>query len=295
MTKRIYGPPSQRPLFRSVAAILDLGVGDLLIDSYPDGERRVRFQDDLGGVDVILFFSSERPVDFSLFSLALAADAAKRAGARSVTALVPYLGYSRSDRIDRAGQPIASRVVADFLQQAGVEVLITLDLHNPAIAGFYSIPVHEGSAIKLLSRFFENADAVVVSPDAGGVKRASHFAGLLGLPMGAAFKERTLSLEARVLQLCGNFEGKEAIVVDDMIASGGTIEKVCQALREGGVTAIDVAATHPVMTPGAEERLRGLGIRRLVVTDSLPYESDWEAVEVVSCATLLSTLLARCL
>jgi ribose-phosphate pyrophosphokinase len=194
------------------------------------------------------------------------------------------------------GTPIACRLVADCLQAAGLDRLITVDLHSAAIPGFFSIPVTEGRAIDLLADSFRSAEPVrhvVVAPDAGGIKRASRFATHLGLPLAFAMKHRPAADASKLLQFWGDVRGCEALIVDDMISTGGTIEQVAQRLWEEGATAIDLAVTHPIMAPGAEERLRSLGIRRMVVTDSVPYQpsAEWPALQIVTLAPLLADLV----
>lgn len=295
MKPLLLGLEAHAPLLDSLASRLGLPRGEPVLGSFADGERSVRIPEDLAGRPVVLVGSTGPPVDSNLMTMALLADAARRAGARTVLAVIPYLGYSRSERLAEPGAPIGARVVADLLQGAGVSQLVTLDLHSPAIAGFFTIPVFEETAGALLAARYPEAHPdthVVVSPDAGGIKGAGHFASLLGLPLAVAVKHRLAPDLPRVMHLWGEVSGRVAILRDDMITTGGTLEQVGRLLLDRNVQALEVVATHAVMTPGARERLRGLGIRRLITTDSLPHpDADWEVLPI---ASLLAPRIARC-
>ncbi len=296
MTARILGLPAQSGLAASLSVQLGIPLITATIGSFADGERQVRLHDDVAGQVLILVGSTGPPVDSNLMAMAQLIDAARRSAARSITAVIPYLGYSRSDHMADPGTPLACRLVADLLQAAGLDRLVSVDLHSPAIPGFFTIPVTEGSAIDLLADAFRTGRPdrrIVVAPDAGAIKRAGRFASRLGAPLAIALKHRPAPDVPKILQLWGDFEGRDAIIVDDMISTGATIEHVARRLHEGGATAIDLAVVHPVMAPGAEERLRARGIRRIVVTDSLLYqpETEWPALEVASLAPLLADLI----
>lgn len=298
MEARIYGPPTQDALVRAVAHQADLPVGQITVGGFPDGEREVRFHEALWGRSVALLASTGPPVDSGTMTLALMADAARRAGAGRVVAVVPYMGYSRGERLAEWGGPLAARLVADLLQAAGVTHLVALDLHSPAIAGFFTIPVREVSALELFADALRpEPDSVIVAPDAGATKRVSKLAALLGRPMAVAAKTRLGPDRPRILQICGEVADRDVIVCDDMISTGSTLEQVVGRLREHGARRIDVAATHAVMSDAAEERLRALGLRRVLVTDSLPYrpQAPWPGFEVLSIAPLLARAVIACL
>ncbi|MBO9538983.1 ribose-phosphate pyrophosphokinase [bacterium] len=295
----IFGLEGQEALVEALAPATGFERGRAELGGFTDGERMVRLGEELAGLPVVLVGATSPPVDSRVLTLAFMADAARRAGAVRIVAVVPYFGYARGERLAHPGAPIPCRVVADLLQGSGITDLVTLDLHSPAIAGFFTVPVVEASALGLLASRFAGASArrtVVVSPDAGGIKRASHVASLLGVPLGVALKQRLAPDSPRVLQLFGDIEGKEALVVDDMVTTGGTIQQVTAQLRQHGASAIDVAAVHPVMAGEAEGLLRSLGIRRFVVSDSIPFTpTPWPGFEVVSSAPVLAEALARCL
>lgn len=296
----LYGLEPQFLLAGALADRLGLPVGSATIGAFEDGERNVRIHDRLAGRTAILVGSTGPPVDASLVALALLADAARRAGARDIVAVVPYFGYARGERLAGPGAAVPCRVAADILAGAGVRHLVTVDLHSPAIAGFFTIQVEEVSAVPLLADRFRGDLAegtVAVAPDAGAIKRVSVFAERLGIPMAIATKQRTGPDTPRLIQLWGDVAGMEALILDDMVTTGNTILQVAQALSERGARGLSVAATHAVMTPGAEARLRALGLRRFVTTDTLPYHpaTDWPAWEAISLAPLLARAIARCL
>ncbi len=298
MRARIVGPPSQEPLLRAVARAADLQVGQVTIGGYPDGEREVRLHDSLWGQAAVLLCSTGPPVDALTMTLALLADAARRAGAVRIVAVVPYMGYARSDRLAEWGRPIGARVVADLWQAAGVTHLVALDLHNPASVGFFTIPVLEVSALELFAEALRPAEGqVIVAPDAGAAKRVSRLSTMLGRPMAVAAKARLGPESPRILQVCGAVAGRDVVVLDDMISTGATVEQVVAALRAEGARHVDVAASHAVMSGAAEARLRRLGLRRLIVTDSLPYGPSvpWPELEVRSVAPLLARAVTACL
>lgn len=296
MKPLLFGLEPHASLLEALSTELDIPRGKATIDSFPDGERQVRLRESVAGRTLILVGSTGPPVDSHLMTMALLADAARRGGSRDIIAVLPYFGYSRSERMADPGTPIGARLAADLLQASGIRQLITLDLHSSAIPGFFTIPLLEETATQLLAEAFMPAQPetrVVVSPDTGGIKRASRFATLLGVPLAVSVKHREVADAPKILHLWGDVAGREALLFDDMITTGGTLEAVGRLLWERDVKAIDVAATHAVMAPGARERLRSLGVRRLVTTDSIPHETpDWE---VRSIAPLLAPVIARSL
>jgi ribose-phosphate pyrophosphokinase len=271
----IYGPDRESALIEALADRLRWPKGAADLGAFADGERQVRIHDDLGGKTAILAIGTGPPVDAHLMTLAFLTDACRRAGASRIVAVVPYFGYGRGDRLAETGQPVAARVVANLLEAAGISHLVTLDWHNPAIAGFFSLPIVEVSAVDALAAAVAAAVpdlSLAVSPDAGAIKRTSRLAERLGLPMAVAIKQRPASGQPKVLQVLGDVTGRHVVLVDDMITTAGTLERVGEILLSVGAASLTVVATHAVMTPGAAERLRRLHVDRLFVTDSLPWQ-----------------------
>lgn len=284
----------------AVAAAAGIPVGQAEIGAFADGEPHVRLGDGLAGRAAVLVASTGPPVAANLLTLACLADAARRAGASPIVAVVPYFGLARGDHQAETGTPIPARLAADWLQGTGVTHLITVDLHSPAVAGFFTIPVVELTAVDGLAAALAGVSAahhVVVAPDAGAIKRVSRVAHAWHLPMALAAKARPRPGAAEVLALWGDVAGRQAIVVDDMVSTGGTVAAVARRLHEAGAVAVDLVATHAVMVPGAEETLRGAGIRRFITTDTLPYvpASPWSRVDVLTVAPQLGRAVRACL
>lgn len=292
----LYG--TDRPLVESLARALDVPMGSAVLGQFADGERHVEIRDRLVGETAVLVVATGPPVDSQLMTLALLSDACRRAGARRIVAVMPYMGYARGDRLSQTGQPVAGRLVLDFLQSAGMAALVVVDWHNPALAGFTSLPVVEVSAMELLASRFRDGDSdprVVVAPDAGGIQRASRFAAFLRCPLAIALKCRMAPDEPKLLALYGDVQGRRAIIVDDMISTGKTVIEVAERLREAGAVGLAVAASHAVMASGAEARLRGAELGRVVVTNSLPFQpsSPWSGWECVELTPLLAPAIRR--
>ncbi|HVC21195.1 MAG TPA: ribose-phosphate pyrophosphokinase [Vicinamibacterales bacterium] len=266
---------------------------------FPDGELHVAIEETLRGRDVYLLQPTGPPADGHLMELLFLADACRRAGAARLTAVVPYFGYARQDRRVGGRQPVGARVVADLLGTAALHRIVTVDLHASAVEGFFATPAEHLSAVPLLARAVAQAGVppaeVIVAPDLGAVKLAERYAAILQLPIAVVHKMRLSGTEVRVRALVGDVKGRRPIVIDDMISTGGTIEAAVKALIEAGSTReISVAATHALFSGGAVERLQGLPIDRLVVTDSVPgREVASLPIERVTLAPLLAAAIHR--
>lgn len=252
---------------------------------------------DLAGEDVALLTTSRPPVSDGVLELLLSLDALRARRPRRLTAALAYAPYARSDRPASAGAPTPLRLLADLLQRAGVERVVAVDLHAPHTAGFFSVPVLEVSARDALAAGLRRAglggpDVVVVSPDLGGAKRAGALADALGAPLAVARKERRAG-GVKALALLGDVAGRDAVIVDDEVATGGTVLQVVDRLLERGARAVWLAATHAVLTPGALDRLLAAPLRRLLFSDTLPLVGPLDPrVEVVSVAPALAAALA---
>lgn len=262
----------------AIAREMALPVGRTILERFPDRELRVELLEEVRGRDVFVVQSLGPPAEHPLLELLLLGDAARRGGARRVTAVVPYLAYARQDRRATGREPLAGRLVADLLQCAGFQAIVALDVHSPAVEGFFGIPLEHLSAIPLLAEALRDGLAepsVVVSPDLGGARRAEACAELLRLPVAVVHKSRVTGSDVAVRGVTGNVRGCAPIIVDDMISTGGTIEAAVGALVEAGCTAeVTVAATHALLVGDAVERLARLPIRRLVTTDSVQAAGD---------------------
>jgi ribose-phosphate pyrophosphokinase len=263
-------------LARDIAAVLNRGLVPVDLARYPDAEV-VRIRESVRGSDVYIVQSTPPPSEGHLFELVLLADAAHRAGAAHVTAVVPYLSYMRQDR--RAGgerTAIGARVVADMLGGGRIGRLVTVDLHQPAVEAFFDMPVEHLEAFPLFEAALQDVprDSVVVAPDLGAARLADRLSKALGLPFAVVHKTRTSGVEVEATGVTGEVRGRRPIVVDDMITTGRTLQAALEAVTQAGAAGeAVVAATHAILAPGAPELLASLPVARLLMTDSVPTDA----------------------
>ena len=289
-----------RPLADAIARELRMPLASSLTERFPDGEVLVRIEETVRGREVFLLQPVSPPVNDHLVELLALADAARRADAERITAVVPYFGYARSDRRDGQRGPIMASLVAELLERAGIGHVLTLDVHTPAAEGFFRVPVDNLSAVSLLvaaARPLLPPNAVVVAPDLGAVRLATRYGALLGLPVAICHKRRLGATEVAVSRVTGEVQGRSAVIVDDMISTGATIVESARALLEAGAAPeFLVVATHGVLVSDAMAKLASAGATRVIVTDSLavPRQGEW-APDVVSvaplCARAIRTVL----
>ncbi len=273
---------------------LDLTLGNATVGRFSDGEISVQINDNVRGSDVFIIQSTCAPCNDNLMELIVMVDALRRASAGRITAVIPYFGYARQDRRVRSARvPITAKVVADFLSSVGVDRVLTVDLHAEQIQGFFDVPVDNvfGSPIlveDMRAQGFDLADdVVVVSPDIGGVVRARAIAKLLdGKDLAIIDKRRPQANVAQVMHIIGDIEGRDCIMVDDMIDTGGTLCKAAEALKQHGAKRVFAYATHPVFSGNAIENLKNSVIDEVIVTDSIPLAADIAALPNVRQLTL---------
>ncbi len=297
MTLRIGCGSANRALSASVSSALGAGAVVGEVERFPDGELRPVVRG-VRGDDVFLVQSTGPPVHDHLVELLLLIDACRRAGADRVTAVVPYFAYARQDRRSRDGQAIGARVVAEAVAAAGADRLVVIDPHTVALEAMFPVPVEMLTAVPAIADSLlpaVTADAVVVAPDLGAVKLAERYASLLDLPVVVVRKTRVTGTTVHADQLVGGVGGRPAIVVDDMISTGATIEAAVRLLLDAGALAeVAVAATHGLFVGGTAQRLAGLPLRQLVVTDSLcGMEGPGMQVETVSIAPTIAAAIGR--
>lgn len=281
LTKKvsIFSGRSNSALTEAIANKLGLSTGEKTLKNFADGETYVRLLGDMQGKDVYLVQPSANPVNDSIMELLLMSDAAKRADAKRVVAVVPYMGYERQDRKAAVGEPIAAKLHAKLLQAAGVDKVIAVDLHASQIEGFFentSNVVHI-SAIPELAKYIKSKnleDLVVVSPDAGGAKRAELLAENLDSPYAVIQKKREKHNEAKAVNLYGDVAGKNCILCDDMIDTAGTIVEAARMLKERGAKDVYVCASHGVFSGPAYERLENSPVKEVIVTNTLPLKEN---------------------
>jgi ribose-phosphate pyrophosphokinase len=289
---------SHRALTMEIAADLGIALGNALVTTFRNREIRIRIEDNVRGADVFVVQSLCPPIHHHIWELLLMLDALKRASARRITAVIPYYAYARQERKTAGREPISARVLANMITSAGADRVLTVDLHAPAIEGFFDIPVDHLRAVKILGEFFQRhevRDAVVVSPDVGGVARANDFRQRLGLPLAIIAKHRPQPDRSEVLEVMGDVRGRPAILLDDMISTGGTVIEAAEQLRERGATTVYGCATHAVFVDGAMGALANASVARWVVTNTVPVLSAemLPNLEVLSVAPLLAESIRR--
>ncbi len=293
----LYSGTANRPLAEATARLLGCPLGRLEIKRFPDGELSPLIQESVRGEDVFIIQPTSPPVNDHLVELLLTLDAFRRASARRITAVIPYYGYSRQERKAKPREAISAKVVANCLVQAGADRVMLLDVHAPAMQGFFDIPVDSLTSVRLLARRLAQESleqAIVVAPDAGRVKLAERFADTLGLPLGLMNKRR-IDGEVHVTHVVGDFRDRVPLVVDDIMAGGSLINELPALLDAGARPEITLAIIHPLLTGDAPARLEQPAIRHIFVTDSvyLPPERRPRKLEIVSIAPLLAEAIRR--
>lgn len=303
---RVFSGRGNAPLAEAVSRRLGMPLGDVTVTTFENENIFARINETVRDKDVFVVQSLGTPLSDNIMELLILLDACKRASAGRITAVVPYFAYGRTDKKDHPRVPITARLLADMIQVAGAEQVITFDLHTKQIQGFFNIPVDELSSLHLLARHFTQGlteHTVVVSPDLGFVKSARNFAAMLGVPLVIAEKRRLHTLtnddvqvsSPSVLNLIGDVAGKRCIIVDDEIATGKSIVRVTEQLYATGAEEVLVGCVHPVFAGDAPARLQQCGLTRVVVTDTLPVPQAkrWDGLTVLSVSTLLAEVIQR--
>jgi ribose-phosphate pyrophosphokinase len=285
-------------LAEAVASALGARLASRIVERFPDSEVHVEILESMRGKDVYLLQPTSPPVDEHLLELLFLADACRRAGAARSTAVIPYSGYARQDRRARGREPVGARVVADMLGAAGISRIVAVELHSPALEGFFALPLEHLSAVPLLAdaaRPWMTGKGVVVAPDLGAAKLADRYARILDLPVAIVHKTRLGGDAVSVHRITGEVRDRAPLIVDDMISTGGTIEAAIKALREAGCAPdITVVASHGLFVGPARQRLSAAAARRYIVTDSVPSaEGTPLPVQVVSVSGLLAETIRR--
>ncbi len=289
----IFSLTSSRRLAEKIANYLHVELGDCQVHHFADGEILVEINESVRGKHVYVVQSTSAPVNENLMELLIMTDALKRASAREITAVMPYFGYARQDRKAKPRQPITSKLVADMLTAAGVDRVVTIDLHAAQIQGFFNVPIDDMTALPILGSYFKslNLDNVcVVSPDHGGATRARRVANMLHSEIAIIDKRRPQPNVAEVMGIIGDVKDKTCIMIDDMIDTGGTIAAGAAVLKEKGARDIYIACTHAVFSGEAAQRLNNSMAREVVVTDTieLPEEKHFDKLHVVTVSELLA-------
>ena len=299
MESLIFSGNSNIPLASAVATLLRRSLGKVELIRFADSECRVRIEEEVEDKDVFIIQSLSNPVDENLMELLLLGDAVKRGEARKIIAVLPYHGYARQDRIHRPGECLSAQVVAKLIEAVGFDKLVTFELHNEAILGFFKIPVVHLSGLSVFRPLVERLkdDVVVVTPDAGALKRSQKFSEGLDLPLALIEKKRDLNQPHKILSMrvVGDVKDKIAIVVDDVIVTGGTLVNAAYLLKEKGAKQVIAAATHADFVGGADKILQDSPVDKIWVTDTIviPEEKRFPKLHVLSSAALLAAALEK--
>ena len=282
----------------AIVRTIEHRVSPCVVQRFPDGEISVHLDEPVRGHPVFIIQSTSPPVTENLFQLLVLVDACRRAAAGRVTALVPYFGYARADKRHARREPITASMVASLFQAVGLNHLVTLDLHAAQIEGFFHLPVDNLTAVPTLCDELKHrlpAGTVVVSPDEGRVKMASDYAQRLGTDVAVLHKQRKSGTETKIIKVIGDVRDRPCLVIDDMISTGGTIERTITALLKSGARPdIRVAATHGVLVEGARAALSHPALSEIYVTDTVPaHHPDWPQLKVVSIVPLLAAAIQR--
>ncbi len=289
----VFALSASQELAKKIAQELGCDLGACKVNHFADGEILVEIGESVRGKDVFIVQSTSNPVTENLMEILILADALKRASANEITAVIPYFGYARQDRKAKPRQPITAKLVADLLQTAGVNRVVTIDLHAAQIQGYFNEPVDEMMAMPLLSNYFKSKnipDLCVVSPDHGGAARARKLSEALNAPIAIIDKRRPKPNVAEVMGIIGDVSGKNCIVIDDMIDTGGTIVAGANKLKEFGAKDVYIACTHGVLSGPATQRLQDSDAKEVVITDTIaiPEEKKFAKLVQVSVAPLLA-------
>jgi ribose-phosphate pyrophosphokinase len=292
---KIFTGNANPALAQEICDFLHLPLGAAMVKAFADTEIYLQIQENVRGADVFVVQPTSKPSDRHLMELLLMIDALKRASADRITAVLPYYGYARQDRKDKPRVPISAKLIAKLLEKSGADRVLCLDLHAAQIQGFFDIPVDHLFAMPVMIDHLKAAmkpHSIVVSPDAGGVERARAFAKRMNVPLAIIDKRRDDVNVAEVMHIIGDVEGRDCLMVDDLIDTGGTLVKGAEALIKQGAVSITACATHGVLSPPAVERLENSMIREIVLTNSIPLSE--EARRSTKIRTLsVAPLLAR--
>lgn len=291
----VFSGTNTRYLAEKICQELNCPLGNLVVTKFSDGEFAVSYEESIRGRDVFLV-QSTFPNSDNLMELLLMIDAAKRASARHIIAVIPYFGWGRQDRKDKPRVSIGAKLVADLLSVAGIDRLITMDLHADQIQGFFNVPVDHLYASNILLPYVQSLhlkDLVIASPDVGGSKRANTYAKYLGCPLVLCNKTRARANVVESMQIIGDVKDKNVVIVDDMVDTAGTITKAANIMLEAGAKSVRACASHCVMSGPASERVQNSALEEIVFTDSIPYTHRCSKVKQLSVAKLFAETIRR--
>ena len=291
----VFSGTATKYLAERICESLGCPLGQLQITKFSDGEFAVSYEESIRGRDIVLV-QSTFPNSDNLMELLLMIDAAKRASARTINAVIPYFGWARQDRKDKPRVSIGAKLIADLLSVAGVNRVITMDLHADQIQGFFDVPVDHLYASNVIIPYLKSLkleDLVIASPDVGGSKRANTYAKYFGCPLVLCNKTRARANVVATMQIIGDVEGKNVVIIDDMVDTAGTITKAADLMKENGAKTVRACASHCVMSGPASDRVQDSALEEIVFTDSIPYTQRCAKVKQLSVADMFAEAIRR--
>ncbi len=292
---KVFSGTKSRYLAEKICKELGCTLGNMNIQHFADGEFSVSYEESIRGCQVFLV-QSTFPNSDNLLELLLMIDAAKRASAHSIVAVVPYFGWARQDRKDKPRVSIGAKLIADMLSAAGINRLMTMDLHADQIQGFFNVPVDHLYASALFVNYIKNLDRenlVIATPDVGGTKRASSYAKYFGVPMVICYKLRKKANEVSEMQIIGDVAGMDVLIVDDIVDTAGTITKAADLMMAAGARSVRAIASHAVMSDPATSKIEESKLKEIIFTDSIPYNKESSKVTILSVAPVFSDAIKR--
>jgi ribose-phosphate pyrophosphokinase len=292
---KIFTCTNSMVLGKKIAASYGISLGNVITSTYSDGEFQPSFEESVRGTRVFLI-GSTNPGPENLMELLLMLDAAKRASARHITAVIPYFGWARQDRKDKPRVPIAAKLVAKMLETAGATRIITMDLHADQIQGFFEKPVDHMFASTIFLPYLRSLNLdnlTIASPDMGGSKRAYAYSKALESDVVICYKQRAKANVISHMELIGDVTGKNVVLVDDMVDTAGTLTKAADLMMERGALSVRAICTHPILSGNAYERLENSKLEELIVTDSIPVSQESSKIRVLSCADLFADVMTK--
>lgn len=290
---KIFSGRATKELATRIAMHYGVELGNVIVTEFSDGEFQPSLEETVRGQHVFLIQSTMPPTE-NLFELMLMIDAAKRASAKSIVAVIPYFGFARQDRKDKPRVAIGSKMVASMLETAGVDRIMTMDLHADQIQGFFEKPVDHLYASTIFLPYIRSIDTgnlIMAAPDAGGAKRANSYSKKLDIGLAICHKQRKVANEVAEMTVIGDVTGKDVILVDDMVDTAGTLTKAANLFMEKGANSVRAICTHAILSGPAYERIENSSLTELVVTDSIPIKQDSEKINVLSIAKLYADVM----
>lgn len=296
----IFSGNSNKSLAEGIVSRLGMRLGAATVSKFSDGEIMVKINESVRGRDVFIVQPTNAPSDTNLMELMVMADALRRASANTITAIMPYFGYSRQDRASEPRVPITAKLVSNLITVAGIDRVVTMDLHAGQIQGFFDIPVDNLYALPVFYKYMQDnnlcdGETVIVSPDAGGVARARTYAKKFGMPLAIIDKRRSGPNVAKVMHVIGEVAGKKCILIDDMIDTAGTLTEAAAALKENGAISVKAMATHGILSGPAIDRIGASVIEKVIITDTIDNTrlKDFAKLEILTVSGILATSIER--